>query len=41
MDKKMVEERISELETMLAFQDQTISSLSEEMFLQDAKLNEF
>jgi|TARA_X000000368_G_scaffold378103_1_gene332256 SlyX protein len=41
MDKKMVEERISELETMLAFQDQTISSLSEELFVQQAKLNEF
>ncbi len=41
MDKRIVEERISELETMLAFQEQTISSLSEELFVQQSKLNEF
>ena len=41
MDNRIVEERISELETMLAFQEQTISSLSEELFVQQSKLNEF
>ena len=41
MDKKIVEERISQLETLLEFQEQTISSLSDELFVQQAKLNEF
>ena len=41
MDKKIVEERISQLETLLEFQEQSISSLSDELFVQQAKLNEF
>ncbi len=41
MDKDLVEQRISELESLLAFQEQTISSLSDELFVQQAKLNEF
>ena len=40
MKKDIVDDRVSELETMIAFQDQTIADLSNELFVQQEKLNE-
>ena len=34
MEKDALEDRISELETVLTFQEQAISSLSDELFVQ-------
>ena len=38
MKKDIVDDRVSELETMIAFQDQTIADLSNELFVQQEKL---
>ena len=40
MEKDAVEDRVSELETVLTFQEQAISSLSDELFVQQEKLKD-
>ena len=40
MSVDRLENRISELESMVTFQEQTISSLSSELFIQQEKLKE-
>jgi len=40
MEKDALEDRISELETVLTFQEQAISSLSDELFVQQEKLKD-
>ena len=40
MDTNALEARVSELETVVTFQEQTISSLSGELFIQQEKLKE-
>ena len=40
MKMNALEARVSELETVVTFQEQTISSLSSELFLQQEKLKE-
>ena len=40
METNALEARVSELETVVTFQEQTISSLSSELFIQQEKLKE-
>ena len=40
MEKDALEDRVSELETVLTFQEQAISSLSDELFVQQEKLKD-
>ena len=40
MEKDALENRVSELETVLTFQEQAISSLSDELFVQQEKLKD-
>ena len=40
MEKDALEVRVTELETVLTFQEQAISSLSDELFVQQEKLKD-